>query len=125
MPTNFPSVMPNTNGNKLIDPVEWTATTANATGTLTAFNPTVVPYGSSTAATTLPTPGGTATTFGTNSGGSTAASVILVGTAANPITISGTVAFDGDVIIQGVVQGTGELLVKGNLYIVGDLKYND
>lgn len=127
VPQSFPPAIADVNGtgSKLVSNADWTSAVQNATGTLTAYNPLVVNYGSSTSATTLPTPGGSATTFGSSSGTSTEASVVLVGTASNPITINGTVAFGGDVILQGVIQGTGELLVRGNLYVVGDVTYND
>jgi len=41
------------------------------------------------------------------------------------ITIDGTVAIDGDLIINGYVKGSGSLLVRGNVYIPTDLQYLD
>lgn len=51
--------------------------------------------------------------------------VILTGTTANPITIDGTVAIDGDLIINGYVKGEGTLLVRGNIYVPTDMEYLD
>jgi len=51
--------------------------------------------------------------------------VILTGTKANPITIEGTVAIDGDLIITGYVKGSGTLVVRGNVYVPVDVQYLD
>jgi len=51
--------------------------------------------------------------------------VVLTGTEADPITINGTIAIDGDLIIQGVVHGKGAIIVRGNVYIPTDLAYLD
>ena len=51
--------------------------------------------------------------------------VILTGTQANPITIDGTVAIDGDLVINGYVKGEGTLIVRGNIYIPTDMQYLD
>ncbi len=55
----------------------------------------------------------------------TTGSVVLTGTAENPILIDGTVAIDGDVIINGYVKGKGVLLVSGNIYVPTNLQYLD
>ncbi len=51
--------------------------------------------------------------------------VILVGTPQDPIRIAGTLAIDGDLVLQGVVAGSGALYVRGNLYVPTDLVYAD
>ncbi len=57
--------------------------------------------------------------------GSIKGNVILSGTLQNPITLSGTVAIDGDLIINGYVKGEGSLVVRGNVYVPTDLQYLD
>lgn len=51
--------------------------------------------------------------------------VVLTGTPEHPLWIEGALAIDGDLIIQGVVKGTGSLYVRGNLYVPTDLVYAD
>lgn len=49
--------------------------------------------------------------------------VVLNGTAANPIVISGPVVVEGDVIIRGVVRGQGIIYSGRNTHIIGDITY--
>ncbi|MCP4642519.1 MAG: hypothetical protein GY851_18890 [bacterium] len=51
--------------------------------------------------------------------------LILVGNENDPIVIDKRVAVDGDVIIKGPIKGWGQLYVRGNAYIVGDVTYAD
>ncbi len=51
--------------------------------------------------------------------------VVLTGYPDNPIWIHGTLAIDGDLIIQGYVKGEGVIYVRGNVYIPTDLMYLD
>ena len=51
--------------------------------------------------------------------------MILVGTEANPIEIDGAVAIDGDLVIAGTVKGWGQINVRNNVYIVGDVTYQN
>lgn len=51
--------------------------------------------------------------------------LILVGTSYDPIVIENKVAVDGDLVIKGPVRGKGQLLVRGNVYIMGDVTYAD
>ncbi|NOT29356.1 MAG: hypothetical protein HOP15_02775 [Planctomycetes bacterium] len=51
--------------------------------------------------------------------------VVLTGTREHPIWIEGTLAIDGDLVIQGVVKGTGSIYVRANLYVPTDLVYAD
>lgn len=57
--------------------------------------------------------------------GSYDGNLILVGTDDDPILINKSVAVNGDLVIQGPVQGEGQLLVRGNVYITGDVTYAD
>ena len=50
-------------------------------------------------------------------------SLLLIGTAANPIKIDGPVVVDGDVIIKGYVSGQGTIYSGRNVHIIGDIKY--
>jgi len=127
VPDKFPPVVPDENNNRAVDDSEWTDYKTNKgtfTGTLTGGSTRNLynkdgssPY----SGTSLPT-GGTATI---PPGGTTAQSVILIGTDTNPIEIDGDVAIDEDVVIGGVVKGKGSLVARGNMYIMGDLKYAD
>jgi hypothetical protein len=51
--------------------------------------------------------------------------VVLTGKPNNPIWIEGKLAIDGDLVIQGVVKGSGSLYVRGNIYVPADLMYAD
>lgn len=46
----------------------------------------------------------------------------MVGTAAKPIVIEGSVMIKGDLVIKGVYTGLGTIYVTGNIYIPADLK---
>jgi hypothetical protein len=41
-----------------------------------------------------------------------------------PAFITGTIKVNGDLVIRGQVRGEGRFIVRGNVYIVGDLVYN-
>src|SRR5690606_7209320 len=43
----------------------------------------------------------------------------------DPIKIQHTVAINGDLIIKGAIEGEGQLLVRGNTYVIGDVTYKD
>jgi hypothetical protein len=47
--------------------------------------------------------------------------LILVGTAAKPIDLSGDIFVEGDVIIKGVVKGMGAIYSGRNIYFAGDV----
>ena len=51
--------------------------------------------------------------------------MVLVGTVANPIEISGPVVINNDVAIRGVVQGQGTIYTGRNVHIIGDITYAD
>jgi len=50
--------------------------------------------------------------------------VVLIGTAANPVVIDGPVVVEGDVIIRGIVSGQGTIYTGRNMHIIGDIEYN-
>jgi hypothetical protein len=52
-------------------------------------------------------------------------SIVLIGTAADPIVINGPVVVEGDVVIRGVVSGQGTIYSGRNTHIIGDIEYND
>jgi hypothetical protein len=47
--------------------------------------------------------------------------LILIGTNANPIDLSGDIFVEGDVVIRGVVKGTGAIYSGRNIYFAGDV----
>jgi hypothetical protein len=47
--------------------------------------------------------------------------LILVGTASNPIDLSGDIFVEGDIIIKGVVKGIGAIYSGRNIYFAGDV----
>ena len=146
LPAEFPPPFPDDGGldpstgqhtpsganNKHVDANEFYAATQSATGTVSGGVIQVVAPGQSIstnaawqAATTT---GNTAALGGVDANGApqvTHGNVIITGTTANPIVISGTVAIDGDVVLRGVVKGQGVILAKGNLYVPGSLTYAD
>ena len=79
---------------------------------------TQVVYGVVTNSST-PNPGGKSGNLSPQTG------LYVVGTAANPITVKGTVVIPGDLVIQGTVTGQGTLYVGGNLYIANDINYKN
>ena len=52
-------------------------------------------------------------------------SLVLIGTASNPITINGPVVVDGDVIIGGYVKGQGTIYAGRNIHIVQSVRYKN
>ena len=59
--------------------------------------------------------------YGDDSGES--GNLVLVGTPAKPIEITGPVVIRGDVIIEGTVTGQGTIYTGRNIYVVGDIQY--
>ncbi len=51
--------------------------------------------------------------------------VVLSGTTASPITITGPVVVHGDVVIKGVVTGQGTIYAKRNIHIAGNITYKN
>lgn len=52
-------------------------------------------------------------------------SIVLVGTAANPIQVTGPVVIRGDVIIKGVVTGQGTIYSGRNIYVANNITYKN
>jgi hypothetical protein len=48
-------------------------------------------------------------------------SIVLAGTAADPIVINGPVVIEGDVVIKGYYTGQGTIYAGRNIHIIGDL----
>jgi len=51
--------------------------------------------------------------------------IVLVGTSANPIVITGTVVITGDVVIKGTVSGQGTIYSGRNIYVAGNIEYSN
>jgi hypothetical protein len=103
----------------MVDPAEFQSVAAGASGTLGSGVIYEVQHGDSYAG-KLPTSSNSNGISGTS-----ANNLIALGTADNPIQISGTVAIDGDLVISGVIKGDGAIIASGNIYVLGDLTYAD
>lgn len=123
LPSKFPPIVPDEDGDRQIDTTEWSNRAASMGGSITGgVIVPVTPGGGTFSGTALPTTG-TAGSFTSNTPNK---HLVLVGTPSNPIVLNGQVAVDGDVIISGYVKGTdGVLVARGNMYIVGDIIYAD
>lgn len=53
--------------------------------------------------------------------GTVDASVVALGVAGDPLLLDGDVIVDGDLVLCGVVRGTGRLFVRGTAYLPSDL----
>jgi len=129
LPTNFPSVVPDENGDRSIDDTEWanmlsSFTSDNSLGSITGGIRYGVDNGSSYSGGNLPSSSNSAASTALQNG-AYSGNTFLIGTDANPIVINGKVAIDGDVVLKGVIKGTGQLYSRGNMYIVGDVTYAD
>jgi hypothetical protein len=121
LPSEFPPVIPDSDGDKSVDDDEWDSRVGSMNGTLSGGTITTVADGDTYSGSMLPAGGG-----GSLASDTPNTNVILVGTKDNPIVIDGEVAVDGDIVISGYVQGTdGVLIARNNLYVVGDIIYAD
>jgi hypothetical protein len=139
MPQTFPAVFPDDGGvdpltglpmdpaaadNRIVDAVEFTATTADADGSLSGGMIHLVDstdvIDSSSEVSNAESTGNQASLGATTEG-----NLVLRGTQASPLILNGEVAIRGDVILDGWVKGSGTLLVSGNVYIPNDLQYAD
>ncbi|RMG15900.1 MAG: hypothetical protein D6731_07310, partial [Planctomycetota bacterium] len=128
MPASFPPVI-DPGADKLLDDTEWQShlTAEKIDGKLEGG--VITKYADAPGSYTpagdnlLPRTGGVGV-YNSNINGPRE-NVILIGTKADPIRLNGDVGINGDVIISGYVEGDGLLLARGNVYIVGDLIYND
>lgn len=120
LPEAFPPVIPDENGNRIVDASEYDAVAATATGSVSGGTKTLVNIGSTLSGSGLPM-----TNSQSSLSGSVDSHVVLQGTSGNPLVLNGRVAVKGDVILQGVVRGTGEIIAGGNIYVVGSVRYAD
>ena len=124
LPESFPAPYPDEDGDKVVVQSEYDAISELLNGSVTGGIAFGVPAGSTYAGTSFPTASnGAAASLAAN--GTYTGNLILTGTAANPIRLDGQIAVDGDLLIRGVVKGTGQIFVKGNTYIAGDVTYAD
>lgn len=137
LPTYFPAPFPDDNGDRYVNPEEFEKYVNSADGAIqfelppeqvggqiTAGVAYGVPEGSQYTGTALPTASNDALQQ-LSTDGSYDGNLILVGTQYDPIVINDKVAIDGDLIIKGPIKGRGQLLVSGNVYVVGDVTYAD
>lgn len=123
LPVDFPVPYPDTNGNRLVEPGEFRDGTLTAQGVLTGGTIYGVPLGTSYA---LPAESGFPPAGNTDSIQQVySGNLLLSGTPQDPLMIHDEVAIDGDLVIKGTVRGWGRLSVRGNIYIVGDVTYDD
>lgn len=137
LPGRFPAPFPDDGGydfdagqpapqfadNKVVDDTEFDAATRSCEGVVSGGHITVIGAGD-----TIQNDNDlTAMLGGTDEfiRGVTEGSVLLSGTATDPVVLNGSVAIDGDLIIQGYVKGAGSLNVRGNVYLIGDVQYAD
>jgi hypothetical protein len=137
LPSKFPAPYPDENGNRRVDDDEFeeVVNSSNgsiifelppdeATGSVTAGVAYGVPKGSAYAGNGLPSSSNNALQS-LSDNGSYEGNLILVGTEDDPIVINNTVAVDGDLVIKGPIKGWGQLLVRNNVYVMGDVTYAD
>jgi len=145
VPNNFPAPYPDDNNNRMVDDEEFEVVLNTANGRVRFDNTIVegeapppgqitsgvaygVPRGSVYIPTDINNPLPTASNSAINSLSTTGTydgNLILIGTEQDPIQIERTVAVNGDLVIAGKVKGEGQLLVRGNVYVVGDVTYAD
>ncbi len=138
VPGTFPAPFPDENGDRYVNDDEFERIVQTANGRIAfEYGPEAppggaimagvaygVPKGSVYTGTGLPT-ASNAALDSLSSTGSYEGNLFLVGTDDDPIIIDRTVAVDGDVVIKGPIKGYGQLLARGNVYIVGDVTYKD
>jgi hypothetical protein len=137
LPTNFPAPFPDDDGDRNVSGTEFDKVIYSAngsisfqldpsevTGTVQAGVAYGVPAGATYSGTSLPTASNSAidqlSQDGTYDG-----NLILIGTVDDPIVIDKKVAVNGDLIIKGKVKGWGQIYTKGNVYVAGDVTYDD
>lgn len=137
LPQSFPAPFPDENDNRLVDDSEFDTVMNSANGFIrfdldpgevggsiqggVAYG---VPSGQAYSGSGLPSSSNSALdSLGNN--GFYDGNLILVGTENDPIVINNSVAVNGDLIIKGPVKGWGQILVRGNTYVIGDVTYAD
>jgi hypothetical protein len=138
LPSTFPAVFPDDGGldtetglalgagagNRLVDPAEFIGSTGSAEGSVSGGQIFVVANGKKLASSKdLADALNTSNTslLEDRVGGH----VVLQGTTENPLLLNGELAVDGDVVLLGVVKGTGTIKARGNIYLPADLNYAD
>ena len=137
LPTTFPAPYPDENADRYVDDEEFEVivNTANGridfdlgeedtTGAITNGVAYGIPHGNVYADAALPVSSNSALSA-LSTDGYYDGNLILVGTDDDPIKIQNTVAINGDLIIKGTVEGEGQLLVRGNTFVIGDVTYKD
>lgn len=124
LPAAFPAPFPDENGNRMVDDNEFDKVMNSTMGTITGGIAYGVPHGLTYTLPALPGASNEAAAA-LSTTGAYRGHLILVGTENNPIRIDGKIAIDGDLVIQGPVKGWGQLLVRGNTYVTGDVTYAD
>lgn len=138
LPDSFPAPFPDDNNNRLVDDAEFETVMNSASGSISfELDPGEaggsieggVAYGIPAGSTynggnVLPTASNGALSS-LSSDGFYDGNLMLIGTEADPIVIRDHVAVNGDLIIKGPVKGWGQLLVRGNTYVIGDVTYAD
>jgi hypothetical protein len=136
LPEKFPAPFPDENENRIVDDEEFNKVVnasngsitfqgdPDASGSIQAGVAYGVPHGAAFDGNSLPTTSNGALAS-LESDGSYDGNLILVGTNDDPIVIDRRVSVNGDLVISGKVRGWGQLLVRGNVYVVGDVTYDD
>ena len=136
LPEKFPAPFPDENNNRIVDDEEFQKVVNASNGSITfSGDPDAsgsiqsgvaygVPHGAAYTGSSLPTTSNGALASLQNDG-SYDGNLILVGTDDDPIIIDRRVSVNGDLVIKGNVRGWGQLLVRGNVYVVGDVTYDD
>lgn len=137
LPQSFPAPFPDDDGDRYVGDDEFERIMNSADGYISfEMDPDAgdgsiqggvaygVPAGSAYSGTGLPTSSNDALAA-LSSSGYYDGNLILVGTQDDPIVIDKKVAVNGDLVIKGPVKGWGQLLVRGNTYVVGDVTYAD
>lgn len=124
LPTEFPPIISDANQNRLVDDDEWKLKVSETPlGSVSGGVTYGVPNGKQLDTKGLPTKSNAA--YENAKQGYYDGNLVLVGTAKEPITIDGTLAVNGDVMIKGVVKGAGKILARNNIYFAGDTVYAD
>lgn len=124
LPSTFPAPYPDNNDDRHVDSDEFEEVASLLSGSLDGGIAYGVPEGGKYAGASLPTTsnGALSDLAGT---GRYEGNLILVGTPQNPIQLDGEIAVTGDLVMKGTVKGVGQIFVKGNTYLVGDVTYAD
>jgi hypothetical protein len=124
LPTTFPAPFPDKNSDRNVNSDEFDAVAEGAEGSITGGVVFGVPNGAFFDEPALPVVSNEAQAALAGSGHYDG-NLVLVGTPENPIVIDGVITIDGDLIIKGSVEGKGQLMVRRNSYVVGDVTYAD